>query len=201
MNNTARNTLIFKMTLPFAWLIFSTIVALIIIIYLNNSMLQASAPSNIFAYLGSQPKVLGVSDHAIFMQDSRVQKLEGVFKKYKCPIQGYGAKFVDEADKNNIPYWLVASIAFQESSCGKNVATNAAGETTNNLWGWAIYGKNAKTFDNIDHGIEVVSKYLHQTFYSKDITDTCDIMQVYTPGSNGSWCRGVNFFRDEILDF
>ncbi len=188
---------------PIIWLFFSStsavvcIVLLLVTIQTNNS---ATILQNKFSIFASKPRVLGAASSSVEELNSHAAQVDGTFKKFKCPIYGYGDKFVEEAEKNAIPYWLVAAVAFQESSCGKNIPTKD-GLSSNNLWGWGVYGTKVTTFESIDEGIETVSKYMHNKFYSKGITELCDIMKVYTPPSKGSWCEGVGFFRDQILSF
>lgn len=136
----------------------------------------------------------------LYGMDSRAKKIEGVFKAYGCPMAGTGEYIVEQADLNGIPYWIVPSIAFQESLCGK-YTPEKAGVESYNAWGWAVYGSSSKFFRNYEHGIKVVSEYMAKRFYSRGINDTCDIMRVYTPPSNGSWCRGVNYFGTKIQNF
>lgn len=150
----------------------------------------------------------------LFGGDTRSATLDKVFEAYNCPLQGMGDVLVREADKYDIPYWLVAAISFQESSCGKNTPQVKIGgqedvddpnelqfEESYNAWGWGVWGTNIKTFDNWENGIETVSQYLGESFYSKGITDTCEIMRIYTPPSDGSWCRGVNYFGEMIKNY
>lgn len=153
-----------------------------------------------YAIYSSRPLVLSQSTTTIYSKDSRAQKINEVFKMFNCPLEGMGDVFVYEADKNNIPWWLVASIAFQESSCGKNTP-KVNGMETYNAWGWAVYGDITFSFDNWARGIETVSKYLSTKFFSKGITNTCEIMKTYTPPSDGSWCEGVNHFADIIKNY
>ena len=152
---------------------------------------------NIYA---SRPLTIEQTSFDIYAKDSRSQKINVVFKAYKCPMEGLGEVFIHEADKNNIPWWLVAAVSFQESGCGKK-SPKVDGEETYNAWGWGIYGDNMHTFDNWAQGIETVSKYFGNKFYSKGVTNTCDIMKVYTPPSNGSWCKGVDYFGDLIQNY
>ena len=70
-----------------------------------------------------------------------------------------------------------------------------------NGWGWGVWGDNVKFFDDWEHGIATVSEYLAERFYSKGITDPCDIMKVYTPPSNGSWCQGIDYFKEVITQY
>lgn len=132
--------------------------------------------------------------------DARAKKVDGVFKAYGCPMIGTGEYIVEQADKNGIPYWLVASVAFQESLCGKYTPEKNGVESYNS-WGWGVYGTNAKFFKSYEHGIKVVSEYFANRFYKKGIKETCDIMRIYTPPSNGSWCKGVNYFGEKIQNF
>jgi len=146
----------------------------------------------------SKPLTYDYAVSKVSTKDSRAEKIDGVFNIYKCPLEGLGCKFVEEADKYGIPWWLTASVAFKESSCGKNTPT-VDGRESYNAWGWGVYGDNVRSFDNFARGIETVSKYFSDKFYSRGIEDPCEIMKVYTPPSDGSWCRDVVHFS-EVFD-
>ncbi len=188
------------LVLPLIWMFSSTLFVLILSVVLIVK--DSSSPKTAYKYaiFSANPKVLGYSTQAITGEDGRGERIDMIFTKYKCPITGHGQKFVEAADKHQIPYWLVAAVAFQESSCGK-MTPKVQGNETFNLYGWGVWGKNVHKFDSIDQGIETVSKYMSTKFISKGITEPCDIMKVYTPPSKGSWCEGIKFFRDEILDY
>jgi hypothetical protein len=111
-----------------------------------------------------------------------------------------GDVFVNEADKNDIPWYLAAAVAFQESGCGKNTP-KVDGAESYNAWGWEVYGNTVHTFENWVRGIETVSSYFSKNFFSKGISDPCEIMKTYTPSSGGSWCAGVNEFADQIKNY
>lgn len=153
-----------------------------------------------YSIYASEPLTLSEATSTIYAKDSRAQRINEVFRMFKCPMEGLGEAFVYEADKNNIPWWLAASIAFQESSCGKNTP-KVAGIETYNAWGWAVYGNSVKSFDSYEKGIATVSSYLYDQFISRGVTDLCEIMKVYTPPSNGSWCSGVSHFAELIKDY
>lgn len=191
---------LFPVILPIAWLLTSSLFIFIISFALILSLHNSSSSAYRYTIFSASPKVLGASSTRITGDDARAERIDSIFNKYKCPIKGYGKTFVQEADKNKIPYWLVAAIAFQESSCGKNTPI-VNGDDTYNLYGWGVWGPHVYKFDSIEEGIAVVSKYMNTKFISKGIREPCDIMKVYTPPSNGSWCMGVKFFRDEILEF
>ena len=175
----------------------SLILVLVLLVYPKTGIRDTAVKYSIFS---SKPFVAGVSSANLTEGDARGAKIDEIFEMYNCPIQGMGNVFVREADKNNIPYWLVAAVAFQESSCGK-YTPKVEGTESSNLWGWGVWGEHIYMFEDIEEGIIVVSKYMNNTFYSKGITDPCSIMKTYTPPSDGSWCKGVKYFRDEIMDY
>ncbi len=191
----------YKFALPFVWFFATTFSALVIIVALLISLNSENTASAVgYSIYSAKPYVLGDSTSALTTVDARAATIDAVFAKYNCPLTGHGETFVLHADKNNIPYWLVAAVAFQESSCGKNVPKKD-GIVSNNYWGWGVYGDNVKTFDTVEHGIKVVSEYMRTRFFDQGITELCDIMKVYTPPSTGSWCKGVEFFKDEIVEY
>lgn len=153
-----------------------------------------------YSIYSSRPLQLDFSEYEIYTRDSRSQKINSIYQKYNCPLEGLGEILVYEADKNDIPWWIVAAISFQESSCGKNTP-KVDGFESYNAWGWAVYGNQVFTFNNWVRGVEKVSKYLSERFYSRGITDPCDIMKTYTPPSKGSWCEGVKHFSDMIVEY
>ena len=185
--------------LPAIW--FGTM-ALMILLLISLLFMSASKtkPSYKYSLYSSKPLVLGATTGEAGVGDSRIEKINQVFETYNCPLSGLGKVFVEEADKNEIPYWVVAAVSFQESSCGKNIPF-VDGESSYNAWGWAVYGDNVKVFDSWEHGIEVVSAYMEETFFSQDITELCEIMRTYTPPSQGSWCEGVDYFKDVIHEY
>lgn len=161
---------------------------------------QGSFTPDKYSLFSSIPLTLDSVSQDLDYSDSRSVRVDKAFEVFNCPMHGLGEKMVQEADKNDIPYWVVAAIAFQESSCGKNTPT-IDGVKTKNAWGWATYGDSVYEFDSYEQGVEVVSKYLSKKFYSRGVTDLCEIMKTYTPPSNGSWCKGVQYFGDFIQSY
>ena len=153
-----------------------------------------------YSMYSSKPLKPQTATTSIYSKDSRAQRINEVYKMYNCPLEGLGDVMVYEADKNNIPWWLVAAVSFQESGCGKK-SPKIGGAESYNAWGWAVYGDITFSFDNWVRGIETVSEYFSKNFYSKGITDTCEIMKTYTPPSKGSWCEGVNHFAELIKNY
>lgn len=165
--------------------------------YSEPERVESVQKHNIFS---SKPLVLESVSSTISTQDARANKIDGVFNRYDCPMTGYGQDFIDAADEYDIPWWIVASIGFHESTCGKKTPTNG-GEETFNGWGWGVWGTNAYQFDSWEHGINTVTKYMATKFFDKGITNTCDIMKIYTPPSNGSWCKSVDYFGEKFQTY
>lgn len=185
--------LLFFILVPMAFVTMMLLVA-------TTTSQQNSAHKTKYPIYAARPHVLGESTANVASENARAATIDKVFEKWKCPLVGTGEIFVKYADANDIPYWLVAAVAFQETSCGKNIPEKD-GVSSNNLWGWGVYGNNLKMFDDMEHGVKVVSQYMSERFYQQGVTELCDIMKIYTPPSSGSWCEGVEFFKDEITEY
>jgi len=185
--------------LPAAWLSSFSLVLVFLIVVLFTSFDKTNHTYK-YSIFSAKPLVLGIMTSSTQNGDPRAAKIDSVFRKYNCPLEGLGKVFVLEADRNNIPYWIVAAIAFQESSCGKQIPY-VDDKPSYNAWGWAVYGDQVRTFESWENGIQVVSRYMGERFFSRGVTDLCEIMKTYTPPSKGSWCKGVEFYQDEIHEF
>ncbi|HLB51930.1 hypothetical protein A3F07_02170 [candidate division WWE3 bacterium RIFCSPHIGHO2_12_FULL_38_15] len=190
-----------KFWLPITWF-GSTFFVLLVTLF--TLFLSFSNPkphiTDKYSIFSAKPLVLGDSTFSLDSVDARAVMLDNVFEKYGCPLYGTGRIFVEEADLNNLPFWLAASVAFQESSCGKNTPVKEGVESYN-AWGWGVYGDNVKMFENWEEGISTVSEFLNNRFYKQGVTEPCEIMKIYTPSSGGSWCNGVEFFGDIISNY
>ena len=199
--NTVHKKPLIKLLLPAIW--FGTLNLVSVAVIVSLIMVSFSkVPITNFKYstFSSKPLVLGVVSSRLEGDDARAEALDQFFESYNCPMKDMGEIFVREADKNGIPYWLVAAVSFQESNCGKKTP-EPGGVESYNAWGWGVYGNNVKMFDDWEHGITVVSKYFRERFYDKGVTEPCEIMKIYTPPSNGSWCNGINFFREKMIEY
>jgi hypothetical protein len=130
-----------------------------------------------------------------FKQVDRVEVLEKFFEKFNSPLAENSETFVRVADEYGIDYTLLPSIACQESTCAKFLI-----EGTYNPFGWGIYGDNYISFDSYDDAIEGVGKGLNDGYFAKGYDTLAEIAPIYTPPSNGSWYRGVNWFSSQIGD-
>jgi hypothetical protein len=130
---------------------------LIAISFLITNNVTTQNPHNKYALFSSKPLTSLAASSRLFGGDPRAATIDKIMGIYNCPLEGKGRVFVTEADKYNIPYWLVAAISFQESSCGK-VTPRADGQESYNAWGWGVWGPHVRTFENWDEGIRTVSR-------------------------------------------
>lgn len=58
------------------------------------------------------------------MPDERVARIDRYFTEHSMPLAGYGAKFIEAADRCDMDWRLMPAIAVRESSGGKKVCGN-----------------------------------------------------------------------------
>ncbi len=126
-------------------------------------------------------------------EDARVAVLDEFFETHDSPLSTLGTTFVTTADKYHLDYRLLPAIAMQESNLCKKTPHDS-----NNCWGYGIYGGKVLRFATYEEGIETVAKGLSKNYKTQGLIAPEDIMKKYTPGSNGSWANGVNYFMDDI---
>ncbi len=80
----------------------------------------------------------------------RAKRLDDYFDKRDMPLAGYGAKFVEVAQKCNLDWRLLPAISVRESSGGKRLMNK-------NPFGW---GSAKIKFYNFEDAIETVSDNL-----------------------------------------
>lgn len=101
-----------------------------------------------------------VSSSAITTQEKEDLKkqadiIDSFLKSRGSVLAGYGAKFVEEARKNDIDWRLLISISGRETTFGRNMCKNP--KAPNNPFGW---GSCKFGFKSIDESIEKVSASL-----------------------------------------
>ncbi len=87
---------------------------------------------------------------SVSLAQEHAEKIDAYFAKRKMPLEGYGAKMVAEAEKNNLDWRLLPAIAIKESTGGKFACYK-------NPFGW---GSCKIKFDNWNEAIEVVAHNL-----------------------------------------
>ncbi len=98
-----------------------------------------------------------------------------------------------ESDKNGIDWRLLVAIAQQESNLCKTIPENSF-----NCWGWGIHSKGTLKFSSYEEAIKTIARGLKRNYIDRGYTTAEEIMQKYTPLSNGSWAQGVSQFMEEI---
>lgn len=86
-------------------------------------------------------------------RSEKAEAIDAYFKRHNAPLQGYGMKFVIEAEKNGIDWRLLPAVAMRESTGGKH----ACKSVPNSVFGW---GSCKMSFSSIDESIEIVAKNL-----------------------------------------
>jgi len=106
----------------------------------------------------------------------KADAIDAYFAKYDAPLEGYGMKFVEEAEKNGIDWRLLPAIAMRESTGGKH----ACKRVPNSVFG---YGSCKISFDSIDESIEIVARSLGgnnpNTAHHYDDKTTLQILKKY----------------------
>ena len=127
--------------------------------------------------------------------DNRTQVLEGFLNQYDSPLAPYASDFIKNADKYNLDWRLVASIAGLESTFGKHIPYESY-----NGWGWGIYGDNIIRFNSWSEGIETISKGLRER-YLRDIEYSDPYIIGPTYAASPTWAQRVSFFMEKMEEY
>lgn len=124
--------------------------------------------------------------------DARVRVLEKYLEKYNSPLAPSAKTFVNEADKYNLDWKLVAAISGVESTFGHQIPYNSY-----NAWGWGIYGDNTYGFESFDAGIKTISKSLRENYINSwGAKDVYQIGRFYA--ASPTWAQRVDYFMRQI---
>ena len=123
----------------------------------------------------------------------RTRALREFFKSLNSPLEHYASHFVAVADKYELDYRLLPAISCNESSCGKHYIPSS-----NNVFGWGIYGNTVTSFASIEEGIETVGKGLAENYVAKGYDTVEEIAPIYTPPNPSRWANNVNYFYIQI---
>jgi hypothetical protein len=154
----------------------------------NTSNLISSPQSGVRVFASLPVKFPEVSEK-ITSADARPEILRQYMQSYGSPLAPYSNLIVQTADKYSLDFRLITAIAQQESNICKIIPPESY-----NCWGWGITGQDTLGFSSYQEGIEQVSKGLRENYLNKGYVTIEDIMNKYTPLSNGSWAHGVNEF-------
>lgn len=193
-------TLLANINLVVAWFAASTVAlvfAFIFSLYLSSvKILSFSANGQNFKAYAALPRSEAFISDDIGYIDGRAKIIEDFFKAYKSPLADYGSHFIQVADKYQLDWKLLPSIAMQESNGGKKVINNSF-----NPFGYGIYGALVIRFNSWDEAIERVGRALREDYLNKGLKTPFEIMTKYTPPSlekDGAWAKGVSSFMEEL---
>lgn len=188
-----------KPTFIVAWFSASFITLIISIggyIYIQQEVYSPPQVTDNFNLYAALPDSSGVISDSISSFDGRAKIVESFFRKYNSPLYFYSENFIQVADKYNLEWRLLPSIAMQESNGGRKVIKHSF-----NPFGFGIYGNKVVKFTSWEDGIERVGKTLKQEYIDKGYKTVEQIMVKYTPPSiskGGPWAIGVNSFMFEL---
>lgn len=93
--------------------------------------------------------------------DNRAQIIDTYYKEHNMPLEGYGEKMVEVADKNGLDWRLLPAISIRETSGGLHQCR------TNNSFGW---GSCKIQFKSQEEAIEIIGNKLSTLSVYKDTT-------------------------------
>lgn len=181
-----------------AWFAASTttlIFALVFNLYLSKVSFLKPVNQNFKLYAALPKGTLLVSE-TISQSDARAKIVENFFRGYNSPLADVAESFVNVADKYDLDWQLLPSIAMQESNGGKKVI-----RSSHNPFGFGIYEGLVVKFSSWEEAIERVGKSLREDYVNKGLTTPHQIMAKYTPPAllkGGDWAIGVNSFMEEL---
>ena len=110
----------------------------------------------------------------------KAESIDAYFRSRSMPLHGLGMKMVEEAEKNNLDWRILAAIAVRESTGGKFACKKA----THNPFGW---GSCKINFKSNHEAIETVARNLGgnnprtaKHYANKNVTQ---ILRAYNPPS------------------
>jgi len=163
-----------------------------IVIFLSSHSYHKSSSSvlgtsNTQVTYASVPAYAHITQEDIKAKDSRTEMVRQFFARYNSPLEPYARDVIEAADKYDLDFRLIPAIAMQESTLCKKIPKDS-----NNCWGFGIYGGKVIRFKDYPEAIHTVTKTLAVKYKKDGLNTPEEIMQRYTPSSNGSWANGVN---------
>jgi len=157
----------------------------------SNDLKAVLAPSKV-AY-AALPSTQNLLKDQIKSEDARIEIVSNFLQKHNPELLPFVQNVIDSADKYNLDFRLVPAIGMQESNLCKK-----APKDSYNCWGYEIYGNKTKKFKSFPSAIEAVSQTLSEDYIKIGLVTPEQIMKKYTPGSNGSWAKGVSHFMNQL---
>jgi hypothetical protein len=131
------------------------------------------------------PLRLPATPSADHREDPRSEALKSFFEKQDCPAQHYTEEFLEAADRYDLDWRLLPSLAFVESTGGKAARNN-------NLFGW---DSGRAQFSSPTAGIHEVGYRLTHSVLYKD-KDLDGVLSTYNPDAD--YARRVKAVMQQI---
>lgn len=139
--------------------------------------------------------VAGITTN-ITTEDARPVLIAQFLETNHSPLKPYdywGEFLTQIADKYNMDYRLLPSIAMQESNLCKKIP-----EGTYNCLGLGIHSRGTWAFPSFESNFEKAAEILRRNYMDMGLITPDQIQNKYTPSSNGSWEFAVNHFMDKL---
>ena len=129
-------------------------------------------------------------------EEQKAKKIDAFFAERNLPMAGQGANLVAAAEKNDLPWTLIASIAVIESTGGREACPN----DKFNVFGWGSC--HADKFDSYNDAINTVAETISANrentakyYEGKSLTD---ILETYNGRANPSYVKNIKWVMDQI---
>lgn len=124
--------------------------------------------------------------------DSRAHILKSYLQRYNSPLADSAQTFVTEADRYNLDWKLVVSIAGVESWYGQMIPPYSY-----NGWGYGVYGNNVRYFSSWNEAITTISHDLREQYMNTwGATDIYSIGRIYA--ADPAWAAKVTYFMNQL---
>ena len=128
--------------------------------------------------------------------DAKAQKIDAFFAQRKLPMAGQGKKLAAAAEKNDLPWPLIASMAVIESTAG----VHACPDNKYNVFGWGSC--HGEKFDSYDDAIDTVaaavagkSSTTKRYYEGKTLPD---ILETYNGSANPDYVENTMWVMNQI---
>jgi len=161
---------------------------IILLLIFSKTQAYASEPL-------SRPSAILASSMEQEKDDQRVKTLKSFLERYNSPLASYSQVFVDEADRYNIDWTMVAAISGVESTFGQAIPAGSY-----NAWGWGVYGNHVTYFSSWEDGITTISQGIRERYMNQR-----GAQNVYQIGStyaaSQTWAVRVESYMEQISNF
>ncbi|PIU02413.1 hypothetical protein COT66_00290 [Candidatus Shapirobacteria bacterium CG09_land_8_20_14_0_10_49_15] len=151
---------------------------------------NVNSPSQLYAAL---PQASGQALGTIDTADARPVIIQKYLEKYHSPLAPLAGLLVATSDQYGLDWRLLVAIAQQESNLGKKIPPDSY-----NAWGWGIHSRGTLKFASWEQAIETVAQGLKEKYLDQGYITPEEIMNKYTPLSDGSWAAAVSQFFQEL---